>query len=130
MHYDSIKLDHIGIEVNDLDQSISWYVENFGFTIKERFTNKDGIGLCYLQKNNTLYEIKQNSSISTQYSGKIDHIAYTSNDIKSDYEYYRKKGLKITTNKIEHSDCGDGKKIDFFKILSETNEVVEFCQRK
>ena len=130
MQYDSIKLDHIGLVVNDLEPSISWYVENFGFTIKDRFIEKDGIGLCYLQKNNTLYEIKQNPSISTQYSGKIDHIAYTSNDIKSDYEYYRKKGLKIITNKIEYSKCIGNKGADFFKILSQDDEVVEFCQRR
>ena len=124
-----LKLDHIGLIVPDMQKALRYYQETLGFTVKAHFKSQYGMEFYYIENNGLVYELQANPNLPISSTNKIDHIAYESKDIKADYEYYKSKGAKFATNGIGYLDFIWDNGVYFFMMLSDTDEIVEFCQK-
>ncbi len=51
-----IQLNHVGVAVNDMDESLAFYTETMGFEEAFRVTNNEGqVGLAYLRVSETTF---------------------------------------------------------------------------
>ena len=66
--------------------------------------------------------------LSADAAKKIDHVAYDSTDIETDYKKAVDEGYKITTNGIEGIPTVFDNGVRYFKIQGPSGEEVEFCQ--
>lgn len=120
------KLDHIGLAVCDVEASCAWYRDVLGFEVIGDFVT-GGTQAYFLKSGDTVYEMYQ-ADLPKELQGKIDHIAYKSQDIEADYAFCKDQGYTITTNGIECIPEFWAKGCRFFKIASPTGEQVEYCQ--
>lgn len=121
-------IDHIGVAVADVETNAKWYQDIMGFTVKGKFPGGNGHQVYFLQSGDTVYEMYQDDSLNPAVKGKIDHIAYRSDDIDADYEFCRKQGYQICTKGVEICPTFWEHGCRYFKILSPAGEQVEFCQ--
>ena len=123
-------LDHIGIACTDVEKDAAWYMDTLGFTLKGRFRSAGRKYYTYFVENpfGTVYEIFQRDDLDEKVQGKIDHIAYVSNDIEADYKFCVDAGYEICTNGIEDIPDRWEKGCRYFKIVSPTGEQIEFSQ--
>ena len=118
------KLDHIGLACTDPEADAAWYQDILGFTEIGKFMHK-GRYVHFIQNGTTVYEIYHEAEAA----GKIDHMAYVSEDIDSDYAFCVEQGYKITTEGIEQIDAFWEHGIRYFKIESPCGEQVEFVMK-
>ena len=116
------KLDHINLAVPNMEQAIRFYTEVLGFKIIDRF--KNGMEFVFISDGNITYELIENSMLKETI---FDHIAYVSEDIKADFEYYN--GLGITTTPLGFVDFVFENGVHYFFIKGAGNEKIEFCQK-
>ena len=120
------KLDHIGLAVNDVEASCAWYRDILGFEVIGDFVT-GGTQAYFLKSGDTVYEMYQ-EDLPLALQGKIDHIAYVSQDIEADYAFCKEQGYTITTDGVEGIPEFWANGCRYFKIASPTGEQVEFCQ--
>ncbi len=126
-------IDHIGIAVSDLDDSISLYTK-LGFKIgaREKLTDQK-VEICFIELENTKLELiastHEKSSISKFISKKgtgIHHICYKVNDIRLELKRFKTSGLKLI-DEIPRIGA-QGKKIAFIHPKSFQGVLVELCE--
>lgn len=122
------KHSHIGLGTKDIEADSKWYMDVLGFELIGEFKAPDGTPIKFLKNSDVIYEMYQDSSISPEAAGKIDHYCFESLDIETDYDYCVKQGHRITTNGIEGIPTLWEKGVKYFKIASPTGEDIEFCQ--
>lgn len=125
------KQDHIGVACSDVEANVKWYKDVLGFQIRGRFIDGGSGHNVYFLVNpydQTVYEMYQIDDLSAFAPGKVDHVAYTSLNLKKDYEECMNKGYKIVTKGIESCESFWGCGVDYFKIESPCGEQIEFCQ--
>jgi lactoylglutathione lyase len=122
------KMDHVGVYVNNLDASLTFYQEVVGMELKDRFTIANGsITLAFLGFNGsdeTELELVFGGNPDLPAEGKVNHIAFLVDDIEE--EFKRLKGLNASfisedivtlpngyRNFFVHGP--DGEKVEFFK---------------
>jgi lactoylglutathione lyase len=121
---------HLGIATNDIEATTAWYINCLGCQEIARFMVPDGTQCRFLQGNGIAYEFYQPiTKIPKEQEGKIDHLAFASDDVEKDYAYAVSQGYKITTNGINFIPTFWEKGIRYFKVASSTGEQIEFCQR-
>ena len=122
------KLDHIGLAVDNVVAAKDWYVTVLGGTVIGTFTCEgDPNPVFFVKVGETVYEMYQ-EAIPEGARGKIDHIAYVSEDIEADFRFCTEAGYTITTDGIEELPTFWAHGCRYFKILSPTGEQVEFSQ--
>lgn len=122
------KLDHLGMAVDNVEAAKEFYVSVLGGTVEGTFfCDGDPNPVYFVRVGETLYEIYQ-EPVPADARGKIDHVAYVSNDIEADYKYCCEKGYTVTTDGIEALPTFWTDGCRYFKILSPTGEQVEFSQ--
>lgn len=120
---------HIGVAVSEVDKNAQWYQDILGFQIKAKFVGRTGHNVYFLEgANNAIYEMYQDDNLDPAVAGKIDHIAYDSQDIYADYQFCMDAGYDIVTNGVEEIPHFWEKGCKYFKIKSPAGEQVEFCQ--
>ena len=72
-------LDHVGIYVSDLDASIKFYEELFGFTVHSRL-NDHGIRIVHMDMGSALLQLKQSGTPGTPGHGKYNHFGVHTSD--------------------------------------------------
>ena len=121
------KLQHIGLACSDVETNAKWYQDVLGFEVLACFPGPKH--KCYFLKNgDTVYEMYQNDALDPMVQGKIDHIAFESNDIEADYKFCVEAGYEICTNGIEEIPRFWDNGFRYFKIVSPTGEQIEFGQ--
>lgn len=117
------ELDHINLNVVSIEKALKYYVDVLGFKIIGDFNL--GRRFLYISNGEVTYELFENSNLNETV---IDHIAYKSNDIKKDFEYFKSKNVEFITdlNFIPLWENG----VYFFLFKGVNNEVIEFCQKK
>jgi catechol 2,3-dioxygenase-like lactoylglutathione lyase family enzyme len=121
--------DHVGIAVNNLNETVSWYVEVLGFEVIGDFAAPDGTPCKFLKNADIVFEIFQPiNKIKPKVAGKIDHYAFRSENIEKDYEYCKAQGYHFTTDGIQQIPTFWEHGIRYFKIASPTGEEMEFCE--
>jgi catechol 2,3-dioxygenase-like lactoylglutathione lyase family enzyme len=123
------KYDHIGLATKDITATANWYMDVLGFEVYGDFVAPDGTKCKFIRGEDIKYEVFEPvTGIDPLFEGKIDHIAYISDDIEADYEYCIKRGFKCTTDGIQTVETFWKRGCKYFKVESATREVVEFCQ--
>jgi lactoylglutathione lyase len=122
------KMDHVGVMVSSLDDSLKFYQEVVGMELKDKFTIANGsITLAFLGFNGsdeTELELVYGGSDDLPAEGKVNHIAFLTDDIEE--EFNRLKGLDIVfiSDEVVTLPNGyrnffvqgpDGEKVEFFK---------------
>lgn len=122
------KLDHIGMAVDNVEAAKDFYVSVLGGSVVGTFfCEGDPNPVYFVKVGEIVYEMYQ-EPVAPDARGKIDHIAYVSNDIEADYKFCVDKGYTITTDGIEALPTFWNQGCRYFKILSPTGEQVEFSQ--
>ncbi len=118
------KLDHINVKVPNLEEAVELYTTVLGCEIVNRFSNgvKDFV---FVSDGTLVYELLEDSTLE---DAKFDHMAYVSEDIEADYNYF--KNLNKTLGEIGFVDFLFDNGVYFFFIKGSHNERIEFCQKK
>jgi catechol 2,3-dioxygenase-like lactoylglutathione lyase family enzyme len=88
-----LTLNHFGIYVKDMDESVKYYTEKMGF--REAFRFKDGAGnpIVYLQiDHNTFLEM---TPADEDHAAGFSHAGIVSDDLEGTVAALRNKGLKV-----------------------------------
>lgn len=122
-------LDHLGMAVDSVEAAKEFYTTVLGGTLEGTFfCEGDPNPVYFIRVGETLYEIYQEATPEGA-RGKIDHVAYVSENIEADFAYCTEKGYTIATNGIEALPTFWDNGCRYFKILSPTGEQVEFSQK-
>ena len=122
------KLDHLGMAVSDVEKAKDFYVDVLGGNIIGTFRcDGNDFNVYFVKVGETVYEMYQ-EEVPEAAQGKIDHVAYVSDDIERDYAFCVNAGYKICTDGIEAIPTFWENGCRYFKILSPTGEQVEFSQ--
>ncbi len=117
------QLDHINLKVPNMEECIKYYEEKLGFkTIGDFLGNRRFV---YISDGVTTYEIIEDDTLLTSY---IDHIAYVSNDIETDYKYYKNLQVDIVVP-LSTIDFLWDNGVSFFLFKTPTGEVIEIIQK-
>jgi lactoylglutathione lyase len=111
------KIEHVGVMVSDLETSIDFYQNTLGFTLLDKFAANDPtVTLAFLGDGETgqiFVELVAGKKISFPDEGKVNHIAFTVDNIEEEVE--RLKRLHITFNTEEIITLRNGSQCIFFK---------------
>ena len=122
MSYYGRELHHINLMVPNIEEAVAYYTETLGFKITARF---DGpMKFVFVTDGQITYELLESSTLS---NAVFDHIAYNSDDLKADYEYF--KALGLTTTDISYVDFLFEDGVSYFFIKGSANEKIEFCKK-
>ena len=72
-------LDHVGIYVSNLDESIKFYEKLFNFKVHSRL-NDHGIKIVHMDMGSALLQLKQSSTPGTPGHGKYNHFGVYTDD--------------------------------------------------
>lgn len=122
------KLDHIGVACTDVEANAKWYQDVLGFEVIGKFKGSSGNNVYFLRSGTTTYELYQPKELAPEVRGKVDHVAYVSDDIEKDYAFCVEQGYKISTDGIEAIPTRWENGCRYFKIVSPTGEQIEFSQ--
>ena len=123
------KQAHIGIATNDIDATVNWLQDVLGCELYGDYVAPDGTPCKFLRNPDIFYEIFQPvSGVDPAVAGKIDHIAYVSDDIQKDYDYCKAQGYTFTTDGVQTMLDFWENGTSYFKIACATGQEIEFCQ--
>ena len=112
-------LDHVGIYVSNLEESIKFYEKLFGFTEHSRL-NDHGIRIVHMDMGTALLQLKQSSNPGTPGHGKYNHFGvYT-----DDYDGFIEK-LKVLNIDYWEMSLGPGRRLVNFSDPS--GHDIEVC---
>lgn len=123
------KLEHIGVYVNNMDESIRFYTEVLGLELVGRKQVNPEVELGFLSfpgTDNVEIELIGRGTDGMPDNGIVHHIAFTVSDIEGELE--RLKGLGVRLLDEEPRVILDGVKIAFF--FGPNGERLEFFQPK
>lgn len=110
------KAEHVAIIVNDIEKSIKYYSDMFGFTLRLRGQNPRREMAFLKHDNQPGFEIELIFDLIPQgdYADKgiVNHLAFTVDNIQEAIHYYRDKGIVFHTK--EPNNAIDGAKTIFF----------------
>jgi len=122
------KLEHIGVFVNNMDNSVKFYTEVLGMKLLGRAFN-DGVELGFLAhpgSEQVQIELIGRGSDDKPDNGKVHHIAFTVTDIEAEVDRLKSLGVKMIDQ--EPRIILDNVKIAFF--FGPDGERLEFFQPK
>ena len=128
------KIDHIGIAVENLEQSISFFKNVLGLTfLGTEEVAGEGVRVAFFEigdvKIELLEALHQDSPIHKHIEKKgegIHHIAFEVNNILYQFEYMNE--MQIPLLQEQPKDGAHGKKIGFIHPKSSHKVLIEFCQ--
>jgi catechol 2,3-dioxygenase-like lactoylglutathione lyase family enzyme len=101
------KLDHIALEVSDLERAIRFYTDKLGFTLKSKNINyEQQEAYCFLESEGTCLELisdlekvyRENRTIQRPY---CPHICFVTEDMGKCIENLRKNKIEIVHGPLE-----------------------------
>lgn len=101
------KLDHIALEVSDMDQAIAFYTDKMGFTLASRATNEDQKEeYCFLESDGINLELISDLKKSCREKRQIErpycpHICFATDDMNKTIEELREKKIEILRGPLE-----------------------------
>lgn len=122
------KIEHIAIIVNDMEESIKFYSDLFGFKVRLRGSNPNReMAFLYLEKQPSVeIELIRDIDPIGEYSesGLVNHLAFTVEDLDASIKYYKDKGLIFTSDETKPTLEG-GRMILFYGPNKELLQLVE-----
>jgi len=129
------KIDHIGIAVANLDETLKLYTEVLGLKLHGTETVADQkVRVAFLPVGDTELELLESTEpdgpiakfIEAKGQG-IQHIAFQVDDIEAALEEMRSKGIRLIDEKPRYG--AGGAKIAFLHPKATNGVLVELCQR-
>jgi lactoylglutathione lyase len=123
------KLEHIGVYVNDMDESIRFYTEVLGMKLAGRKRLANQVELSFLSYEGTDHvelELIGRGTDGMPDNGIVHHIAFTVSDIEAEVERLKSLGVRMLDE--EPRVILDGVKIAFF--FGPNGERLELFQPK
>lgn len=130
------KIDHIGIAVKNLDETLKFYEDVLGIicTNKEE-VDEQKVRVAFLPIGDTEIELLESTSddgpiakfIEKKGEG-IQHIAYQVDDIEKAIEELRQKDIRLIDEKPRYG--AGGARIAFLHPKSTSGVLIELCERK
>lgn len=117
------QIDHINLTVPNLEKAVEFYTSVLGYKVEHRFI-LDGMDFVFVSDGNVTYEIIEGDVPQA----KFDHIAYVSENIKADYEYYKNLDESLIQGEIKCANLFENGMYYFF-IKGPNGESIEFCQK-
>ena len=101
------KLDHIALEVSNLDRAIDFYAGKMGFTLKSRAKNEEQQEVCcFLESEGTTLELI--SDLKKVYGGQAEpqrpycpHICFRTDDMGRTTRELSERGIEIIRGPLE-----------------------------
>lgn len=90
-----VQLNHVGVAVNDIEESLAFYTETLGFKEAFRVTNNEGrVGLAYLRvSDNTFVEV---APANENRPAGLTHFGIQVDDIEAVKAMYEARGASPT----------------------------------
>lgn len=124
----TLKLEHVGVMVRNLESSIEFYQDIIGMKLKDTLVHTNGvIRLAFLgfdKEGETELELIEGYNDNLPIEGKVHHIAITVDDIEE--EMNRIKSLDVKLIDTEITTLPNGSKYFFFH--GPDGEWIEFFQ--
>ncbi|OPA76170.1 glyoxalase/bleomycin resistance/dioxygenase family protein [Paenibacillus selenitireducens] len=123
------RVDHVGVIVKDIAQTIRFYTEIVGLEVKGRITHTNGVfQLAFLGfggSDETEIEIIQGYNDNLPTEGKVHHFAITVPDIEAEFHRVRQTDATFIDQEITTLPNG----CRYFFIAGPEGEWIEFFQR-
>lgn len=131
-----LKIEHIGIAVKDLDNSIATFSKLLGKTpYKTEKVESEGVSTTFFEIGNSKIELleatHENSPIAKFIEKKgegIHHIAFEVQNIEQEMQRLQNEGF-VLLNELPKNGA-DNKRIVFLHPKSTNGVLVELCQEK
>lgn len=129
------KVDHIGIAVKNLEETLKFYQEVLGLELDGiEIVEEQKVKVAFLPIGDTEIELLESTDKEgpiARYIEKkgegIQHIAYRVDDIEKAIEEMKSKGIRMIDEKPRYG--AGGAKIAFLHPKSTYGVLIELCQR-
>ncbi|SHH42463.1 methylmalonyl-CoA epimerase [Caloranaerobacter azorensis DSM 13643] len=129
------KVDHIGIAVKNLEETLKFYKEVLGLELNGiEIVEQQKVKVAFLPIGDTEIELLESTDKEgpiAKYIEKkgegIQHIAYRVDDIEKAIEEMKSKGIRMIDEKPRYG--AGGAKIAFLHPKSTYGVLIELCQR-
>lgn len=123
------KLEHVGIQVKDLDTTIEFYTRVLGLELLEKQDHVDpNLKLAFLgfsHSDETVIELISGYNPNLPTEGKVHHIAFTVENIEEEIERVKEHGVQFVDENI--TTLPSGAKYVFF--TGPDGEWIELFQK-
>jgi len=129
------KLDHIGIAVANLDESLKFYTETLGLELHGSETvTEQKVKVAFLPLGDTEIELLESTEsdgpiakfIEAKGQG-IQHLAFRVDNIEKALEELKEKGIRLIDEKPRYG--AGGAKIAFLHPKATNGVLIELCER-
>jgi len=122
------KIEHVGIQVRDLDRSIKFYTDVLGLTLRRRLRLNDTTELAFLPLGDSEIELicKSTDYVFAQ-EGIVHHLTFRVDDVAVALDHLRRHGVQLIHEQpltLEHLGTRiaffwgpDGEKLELFAPL-------------
>ena len=130
-----VKLDHIGIAVSSMEESLKLYTEILGMKLEGTETvEEQKVKVAFLPVGDTEVELLESTDaegpvakfIENKGQG-IQHLAFRVDDIEAALAHCKERGLRLIDEKPRYG--AGGAKIAFLHPKGTNGVLIELCQR-
>ncbi len=120
-------IEHTGVMVSNMDDSIAFYTEVLGLKLLDRFDHTSvPVELSFLGVDDkVLVELIAGYTGEVTNEGKVHHIAFSVRNIEEKYEVLKEKGVTMKDKEI--TELPNGK---YFFFYGPDEESLEFFESK
>ena len=130
------KIDHIGIAVSNLEESIRFYEDVLGLEVEgEEVVEEQKVKVAFLPIGDTEVELLEATTPDSPIAKFIEkrgqgvqHIAFKVDNIEEALEMMREKGIRLIDEKPRYG--AGGARIAFLHPKSTNGVLIELCERK
>jgi lactoylglutathione lyase len=122
-----MKMEHVGIMVNDMDESLAFYQNILGLELRNREWLNDSIELAFLffpEQPSVEVELVYGGPVENE--GIVNHLAFTVENIEAELVRFKEAGVKLVDEE-PRSILNGTVKIAFFQ--GPNGEKLELVER-
>jgi lactoylglutathione lyase len=122
-----VKMEHVGIMVNDMDESLAFYQNILGLELRNREWLNDTIELAFLffpEQPSVEVELVYGGPVENE--GIVNHLAFTVENIEAELVRFKEAGVKLIDEE-PRSILNGTVKIAFFQ--GPNGEKLELVER-
>ncbi|MCJ8009481.1 VOC family protein [Lederbergia wuyishanensis] len=122
-----MKMEHVGIMVNNMDESLAFYQNILGLKLRNREWLNDTVELAFLYfPQQPSVEVELVFGVQVENEGIVNHLAFTVEDIEAELIRFKEAGVKLIDEE-PRTILNDKVKIAFFE--GPNGEKLELVER-